>query len=184
VDPVRIALFVVVALALGYVMAWRMGLSLDSLFAGDGSDGVSETAPRFIPVANVAALDPLLARSHGGPVARFLHDTGCPISRAAYRRMARLGGEIPLVDVSRAHALSHAVEQRIGVRHESPQVIVSRQGQAVWSASHYAITTRAVADALGFYTQWPLARLVRRPLRALVRRGRSPVRSERDAAPR
>jgi len=49
VDPVRIALFVVVALALGYVVAGRMGLSMDDLFAGDGrdeSDGVGETATR------------------------------------------------------------------------------------------------------------------------------------------
>ena len=147
-DLVRIALFVVVALALGYVVARRMGLSMDDLFAGDGSNGVGETATRFVPVANVAALGPLLARSHGGPVVLFLHDMGCPISRAAYRRMARLGGEIPLVDVRRAHALSHAIEQRTGVRHESPQVIVLRQGQAVWSASHDAITTQAVADTL------------------------------------
>jgi len=151
VDPVRIALLVVVALALGYVVARRMGLSMDSLFAGDGrdgSDGVGETATRFVLVANVAALDPLLARSHGGPVVLFLHDPGCPISRAAYRRMARLGGEIPLVDVQRAHDVSRVVEERIGVRHESPQAIVLRQGRAVWSASHHGITTRAVADAL------------------------------------
>jgi len=124
VDPVDIALFVVVALALGYVVAGRMGLSMDDLFAGigkGGSGGVGETATRFVPVANVAALDPLLARSHGGPVVLFLHDKGCPISRAAYRQMARLGGEIPLVDVRRAHDVSRDVEERIGVRHESPQ---------------------------------------------------------------
>ena len=151
VDPVDIALFVVVALALGYVVAGRMGLSMDDLFAADGrdeSDGVGETAARFVPVADVAALDPLLARSHDGPVVLFLHDKGCPISRAAYRQMARLGGEIPLVDVRRAHDVSRDVEERTGVRHESPQALVLRQDRAVWSASHYAITTQAVTDAL------------------------------------
>ncbi len=151
VDPVDIALFVVVALALGYVVAWRMGLSMDDLFAGigkGGSGGVGETATRFVPMANVAALDPLFLTSRARPTALFLHDPGCPISRAAYRQMARLGDEIPLVDVRRARSLSRAVEERSGVRHESPQVIVLRQGRAVWSASHYAITTQAVTDAL------------------------------------
>ena len=151
VDPVDIALFVVVALALGYVVAGRMGLSMDDLFAGigkGGSGGVGETATRFVPMANVAALDPLFLTSRAMPAALFLHDPGCPISRAAYRQMARLGDEIPLVDVRRAHGISRAVEERTGVRHVSPQVIVLRQGRAVWSASHYAITTQAVADAL------------------------------------
>ena len=151
VDPVDIALFVVVALALGYVVAGRMGLSMDGLFGGggrDGSDGVGETATRFVPVADTAALAPLFVASRAMPTILFLHDLGCPISRAAYRQMARLGDEIPLIDVRRAHGLSRAIEERTGVRHESPQVIVLCQGRAVWSASHYAITARAVTDAL------------------------------------
>ncbi len=148
VDPVRIALFVVVALALGYVVAGRMGLSMDDLFAGDGRDGVGETATRFVPVADTAALAPLFVASRAVPTILFLHDPGCPISRAAYRQMARLGDEIPLVDVRRAHDVSHAVEERTGVRHESPQAIVLCRGRVLWSASHHAITTQAVADAL------------------------------------
>jgi len=151
VDPVDIALFGIVALALGYVVVRRIGLPMDGLFAGigkGGSGGVGETATRFVPIANVAALGPLFFTSRARPTALFLHDPGCPISRAAYRQMARLGDEIPLVDVRRAHGLSRVVEERSGVRHESPQVIVLRQGRAVWSASHYAITTQAVTDAL------------------------------------
>jgi len=111
VDPVDIALFVVVALALGYVVAGRMGLSMDGLFGGggrDGSDGVGETATRFVPVADTAALAPLFVASRAMPTILFLHDLGCPISRAAYRQMARLGNEIPLIDVRRAHGLSRA----------------------------------------------------------------------------
>jgi len=91
VDPVDIALFVVVALALGYVIARRIGLPIDGLFAGigqGGSDGVGETATRFVPMANVAALNPLFLASRAMPAALFLHDPGCPISRAAYRQMA------------------------------------------------------------------------------------------------
>jgi len=50
--------------------------------------------------------------------------------------MMRLEADSPLSDVRRAHALSRAVAERTGVRHESPQVIVPRRGRAGWSASH------------------------------------------------
>lgn len=81
------------------------------------------------------------------PVLLFLHDRGCLISRIAHRQMLQLGGDIPLVDVQRVKDISRAIEARTGVRHESPQVIVLRHGQAAWSASHYAITAEAVARA-------------------------------------
>ncbi len=61
--------------------------------------------------------------------------------------MALLGGDVPLVDVRRAHDVSDEIARRTGVRHESPQVIVLRDGRAVWSASHGAITAGAVRAA-------------------------------------
>lgn len=102
---------------------------------------------RFVAVADVAAFDQLLARSQDETVLLFLHDPGCPISAAAHRQMGRLGGELPTVDVRHEHDVSRAVERATGVRHESPQLLVLRSGQAVWSASHFAITTKAVAEA-------------------------------------
>ena len=103
---------------------------------------------RFVPVAEVTALENLFARSSDAPVVLFLHDGGCPISARAYREMTRLGGEVPLIDVRRGKTLSQAIEDRTGVRHESPQVIVLRDGRAAWSASHYAITADDVEDAV------------------------------------
>lgn len=103
---------------------------------------------RFIPVVEVAALEELFARSSAAPVILFLHDGGCPISARAYREMARLAGDIPLIDVRRGRVLSQEIEGRTGVRHESPQVIVLRHGRAVWSASHAGITATDVEDAV------------------------------------
>ena len=82
------------------------------------------------------------------PAAIFLHDPWCPISARAFRQMEQLGGEIPTVDVSRQRRLSSEVERRTGVRHESPQVIVFRNGIAVWNASHGRVTAGAVRAAL------------------------------------
>jgi bacillithiol system protein YtxJ len=57
-------------------------------------------------------------------------------------------GEIVLVEVQRSRELSNEIENRLGVRHESPQVIVLRNGQVVWDASHFKVTADAVADAV------------------------------------
>ncbi len=144
-DPLVGVVLVMVALAAG-VLA-RVGAPPWTRGAHGHGDGRDDQA-RLQPIADTAALDPLFAAGRAAPAVLFLHDPGCPISRAAYRQVMRLDHDIPLIDVRRAHGLSRDVEERTGVRHESPQVIVLRQGRAVWSTSHHGITTRAVADAL------------------------------------
>lgn len=47
-----------------------------------------------------------------------------------------------------ARELSAEIENRLGVDHQSPQVIVLRNGQVVWNASHFKITADAVAEAV------------------------------------
>ena len=106
------------------------------------------SAEQFTPVATVADLEPLFARSGGEPVVLFKHDPYCPISLAAYRQMSRLGGGIPLIDVARDREVAREVAERTGVTHESPQVLVLRDGRAVWSASHFDITADAVSGAI------------------------------------
>lgn len=100
---------------------------------------------QFLPIRDVEALDALLMEP--GVALLFLHDPGCPISRVAYREMEQLGGDVPLVDVRFAQDVSRTIATRTGIRHESPQVIVLRDGAPVWSASHYGITTNDVRAA-------------------------------------
>ena len=102
----------------------------------------------FAPVPDVAALDALLGQSVATPVVLFNHDRYCPISRHVARALGALAGPIALIDVTRQHELKRAVAARTGVAHESPQVIVVRDGRVTWSASHFAITANAVAHAV------------------------------------
>ena len=44
-------------------------------------------------------------------------------------------------------ALSLAVAERTGVRHESPQAILLDGGRPIWHASHRDVTAAAVAEA-------------------------------------
>ena len=102
----------------------------------------------FNPVEDAAALERLLARSHEGPVLLFKHSSTCPISAQAYRQMREVKGPVSIVVVQKSREVSREVEARTGVAHESPQALVLRGGQAVWSASHFNITADAVEHAL------------------------------------
>ena len=98
-------------------------------------------------VRDEEGLDELFERSHESTVVLYLHDPYCPISARAHGRVTDAGGEIHLIDVSRQHALNRAVERRTGVRHESPQAFVLRDGAPVWHASHGRISTESLAYA-------------------------------------
>ncbi len=103
---------------------------------------------RFVTVGDAGALEELFARSHEAPVLVFKHSTTCPISAGAYRQMEQLGGEVALIVVQRAREASREVEARTGVRHESPQALLLRNGEVVWTASHWDVTAESVTSAL------------------------------------
>jgi bacillithiol system protein YtxJ len=103
---------------------------------------------QFNQITDKQALEQLLARSHEAPVIVFKHSSTCPISSMAYEQMSEIADEVSLVVVQRAREVSKEIAARTGIRHESPQAIVLRNGEAVWSASHFDITKGAVEKAL------------------------------------
>ncbi|MDT4898488.1 MAG: hypothetical protein QOH25_3565 [Acidobacteriota bacterium] len=103
---------------------------------------------QFTQITDKDALEQLLARSNDEPVVLFKHSSTCPISAAAYRQMSQVLTEVSLVVVQRAREVSSEIASLTGIRHESPQAIVIRNGQAVWSASHFDITKSAVEQAV------------------------------------
>jgi bacillithiol system protein YtxJ len=103
---------------------------------------------QFTPINDANALEQVLARSHDEPVILFKHSTTCPISASAYRQMSQVSGDVSLVVVQRARDVSNEIAARTGIRHESPQAIVLRNGEVVWTASHFDITSDAVEKAV------------------------------------
>ena len=105
-------------------------------------------AANFVPITDAETLNQLVQRSHSEPVLLFKHSTTCPISSAAHREITKVTVPVSLVVVQTARDVSREVEARTGVRHESPQAIVIRNGTAVWNASHFDITAEAVTQAM------------------------------------
>ncbi len=102
----------------------------------------------FNEITDAREIDELLEESKQQPVILFKHSLTCPISAAAHREMAKMEGAINTVIVQKSRGVSNEVTQRTGVRHESPQAFIFRNGASVWNASHYDITKAKVEKAL------------------------------------
>ncbi|HEV8427717.1 MAG TPA: bacillithiol system redox-active protein YtxJ [Pyrinomonadaceae bacterium] len=101
----------------------------------------------FFKIDNQAALENLLTDSTKKPVIVFKHSNACSISARAYREMEKLD-DVNILEVQSARAISNEVEDLTGVRHETPQVIVLRDGKAVWNASHFDVVAADVMKAV------------------------------------
>lgn len=101
----------------------------------------------FARLSNKEALQNIIDASKDRPVVVFKHSTACPISSRAYREMEQLD-DINLLEIQTARDLSREVEELTGVPHESPQVIILRDGKAVWNASHFDVRAGAVSEAV------------------------------------
>ena len=86
-----------------------------------------------------------------GTVVLFKHSPACWISTMAGRQVKQFSTNFPhitigVVDVLRSRALSDDIAERYGIRHESPQAIVFRDGEPVWHASHLRVKAEALEE--------------------------------------
>jgi len=95
----------------------------------------------------------MLAESHQQPVFLLKHSTACPASADAWRAFQSFAKEETQaafwkVLVRENRDISLKIAEKTGVKHESPQVILIRDGKAVWNISHRDITGQALARQL------------------------------------
>src|SRR5499433_2327136 len=103
-------------------------------------------------------LEQLLDRSRTDPVLIFKHSTQCPISTQAYEEFTDFAEGVPqlicgAVLVIENRKLSNAIAERFGVRHESPQALLVKDGRVLWHASHWSITAESLGEALVSYAE-------------------------------
>jgi len=106
------------------------------------------------PLDSIDSLHTALAQSAVRPAVIFKHSLTCGTSAMAMAEIEDLTGgasfaaDVYLVQVQRARAVSGAIEASLGIRHESPQVLVIVDGRVVWHASHFRVTAAAVLAAV------------------------------------
>lgn len=89
-------------------------------------------------------LEKMKAASFEKPQLIFKHSPMCPISRMAFFRMKEVDMEAGLVNVLGDREISRAIEADYGVKHESPQVLLIKDGESVHDESHGKITAELV----------------------------------------
>lgn len=105
-------------------------------------------------LTSMEALTACLEASSSRPVFVFKHSTSCPISGGAQQRLDALLAQrdglpaIYRVKVIEDRPVSNAVAETLGVTHKSPQLILVRDGEAVWSTSHHNIQADTIDEAL------------------------------------
>jgi bacillithiol system protein YtxJ len=107
------------------------------------------------PLNDVQSLDAAIAESCERPVLLFKHSPYCGVScEALYELQAHIdaGAEGPavykMITVQTHRPVSDAAAQRLGLRHETPQAILLRDGKVIWNASHFRITATQLDRAL------------------------------------
>lgn len=102
----------------------------------------------FNKLDSVEKLEELIKLSEEKPILLFKHSTTCPISDQVYREVSDVKSDVNLVIVQTARGISNEIEARTGVRHQSPQVIVLKDGKPIYNASHYDITAEDLEKIL------------------------------------
>lgn len=96
-------------------------------------------------------LEALRQQSFTRPVLIFKHSTQCGISAMALDRLERKWETSDLepyfLDLLSYREVSDGIESEFNVMHQSPQVIVLREGQVVHHASHNAIDFQEINSA-------------------------------------
>lgn len=113
--------------------------------------------PQLKALHGLEALDRVLAASHDRLLLLFKHSFTCGTSAEALDELVAHLNDHPsdasyaMVTVQTDRELSNAVARTLGVRHETPQALLVRDGQVVWSASHFRVTAAAVEQAITRY---------------------------------
>jgi bacillithiol system protein YtxJ len=106
---------------------------------------------------SIEEIDQLIEQSRARPVMIFKHSLSCPISSMARREYDRYLDGRPqddpvvhtLIEIQNARPVSNAVAEKTGVRHESPQALLLKDGKVVWHESHGSIRVESLNAAVG-----------------------------------
>lgn len=118
---------------------------LKKIFGEDKNKKELKKQIPWIPLSSLNQLEDISKESHIIPVAIFKHSTRCGISRMALRQFEKqldienANFKIYFLDLLSFRELSNEIVNRFQVFHQSPQLIVIKNGNTIHHSSHYQI---------------------------------------------
>lgn len=120
----------------------------NNIFGGRKEE--SETVNKWKRITSEDDLEAAVEQSESKKVVIFKHSTRCYISATVLRNFekemqdAADGVEFYFLDLLQHRNISNLIAERFSVAHQSPQIIVLKNGKAVTSASHHSISMNLV----------------------------------------
>src|SRR5690606_33281397 len=92
---------------------------------------------------SISDIDNIIERSTERPQVIFKHSTRCPVSSMARNRLEKADQpeniDFHFLDLIRYRDVSNKIAADFHVHHESPQVLIIKNGQSIFNESHSAI---------------------------------------------
>jgi bacillithiol system protein YtxJ len=128
-----------------------MGI-FNSIFGAPEPESIERM--NWVMLENEQQLKTIDEQSQSIPVLIFKHSTRCSISRFALKNFEASfdipAGQLTLyfLDLLAFRTISTQVAQKYGVQHESPQVLLIKNGLCTYDASHESILVEALKKEL------------------------------------
>lgn len=119
---------------------------LNHIFGDTTSKKVEETYLNWTPLNSVTEINTIIELSKNQSVLIFKHSTACGISRMVVKQFESLFNEenkqlkVYYLDLLNFREVSSKISEVFQVRHQSPQLLVIKNGVSVYDESHYEIT--------------------------------------------
>ena len=104
-------------------------------------------------ITSIEAWRELLEKSKEQPFLLFKFGMTCSSSLSALKELRELETELPkyMVTVQVDRLVSNAIEKDLGVKHESPQLLILKGGKGIWQATHHKIKKALLNEAIHTY---------------------------------
>jgi bacillithiol system protein YtxJ len=120
-----------------------------NLFGSD-TKKIEKSIINWIPLTDSKQLDEIVTNSNTKYQAIFKHSTRCGVSSGVLKQFERQDedGSIDFyyLDLLSYRTISDEIATKFGVMHQSPQLIVFKNGVAATHASHYDIMSVALEE--------------------------------------
>ncbi len=102
------------------------------------------------PITTIEQLDAISAASFTKPQIILKHSTTCSISKMALARLERSTTpadiDFNFLDLLNYRSISQAIAEKFDVMHESPQILLIKNGACVYDESHGGIQMEEIAE--------------------------------------
>ncbi len=106
----------------------------------------------WIPLTSVSQLEDIRQKSHDKTQLIFKHSTRCVISSMSLNRLEREtqpeNADFYFLDLIANRDISNAIAEKFNVHHESPQILVLRNGECIYDESHSGINMDEIKEQI------------------------------------